>query len=197
MKQLSPISISHAITGTDISQFMLRFNLSMDELSELLSIPKAKLPAILSSREPVKDVAVALLVRVYSEFPHLLPRFDVLEFFRSLEGSEDQKLRHLGVIFGRDSSASYRWINKGRPMSGQPMSLGRLIKRLPDGADDLKRLAIKEAKSRGVNPFKTGSWSKPASFDSENVTGRTYRKRNIPGIKAKIAARKVGGSTNE
>jgi len=182
----TPLIIDHAITSTDVHSLMLRFNLSMDELSELLSIPKSKLPTFLSTPGPVKDVAVALLVRAYSEFPHLLSRFDIHEFYNSLtEADEQKKLRHLSVYFGRDSSASYRWINKGRPMSDQPLSLGRLMKRLPDGADDLRRLSIKEAKLRGVNPYKTGSWTKPEVFDSSALTGRTYKKRATPGLKTK------------
>jgi len=175
----SSVSINHAVTGTDINLFMLRFNLSIDDLSELLNIPKNKIQPMLSSTDPVKDVAIALLVRLYSEYPHLLPRFDVQEFYNGLTGPDEQKLRHLSVLFGRDSSASYRWINKGRPMSGQPLALGRLIKRLPDGIDDLKRLSIQEAKYRSVNPYKTGSWTKPDIFDATQSLGRTYTKRSV------------------
>lgn len=177
-----PLKINHAVTGTDISLFMLRFNLSMDELSELISIPKSKLPAILASSTPVKDVAVALIVRAYSENPKLIPSFDIYEFFASLQGTPNQKLRHLSVIFGRDSSASYRWINKGRPLSDQPLTLGRLIPLLPGKEEGLLKLGIKEAKYRGVNPFKTGSWTKPSHFDDSEIAGRTYRKRATPGL---------------
>jgi len=193
----TPISIDHAITGTDISAFMLRFNLSMDELSELLSIPKSKLPSLLSSSEPVKDVAVALLIRAYSEFPHLLPRFDINEFFQSMTGTDEHKLRHLSVYFGRDSSASYRWIHKGRPMSDQPLALGRLMKRLPDGVEDLKRLSIREAKYRGVNPYKTGSWTKPESFDTSQILGRTYQKAGKPKLPRSVGSTKGSSEDKE
>lgn len=177
----SSVVIDHAITGSDITQFMSRFNLSMDDLSELLSVPKNRLPEILQTTEPIKNVAIALLVRLYSENPELLPRFDIQEYYASLNGSEQQKLRHISICFGRDSSASYRWINKGRPMSDQSLSLGRLISRLPGGIAELQRLSVKEAMHRGVNPYKTGSWSKPAIFDIDPsvnaLRGNTYRKR--------------------
>lgn len=179
----TPYTINQPVRGTDVANLMLRHNISADEMCELLHLNKAKLNALLSSDKPIKDVSIALLIRVYSEYPHLLPKFDVLEFYESQTGAEAEKLRHFGPNFGRESTAGYNWIVKGRPMSAQPLALGRLIKRLPEGYDDLKRMAIQEAKYRGVNPFKTGSWSKPASFDSANVTGRTYRKRSTPGVR--------------
>lgn len=174
---LHPNTINHAVTGLDVYMLMMRHSLSMEELSELLYVPKNKLNALISSQEPVKDVAVALLVRVYTEYPELIPKFEILEFFAELQGSEEQKLRHLAVCFGRDSSAGYRWIHKGRPMSDQPLALGRLIKRLPNGIEDLRRLSVREATYRGVNPYKTGSWTKPADFDPREIAGRTYKRR--------------------
>ena len=135
-------------------------------------------PAVMS--KPVREPSIAILVRLYSMYPKLLPRFDPIEYYESLRAGDAEPfpLRMLSVLFGMDSSASYHW-RDGTPPSRRIKQIGMLLNALPRGLEDLKDVAIKEAKARGVNPFKTGSWAKRMTIDGDPMdSSKRYGSRD-------------------
>lgn len=156
------IEVHGPVTGAVISEFQVTFGLSMKQLCEILSIPRAQVKTLLASPEPVKDPALAILVRYYMKFPHLLPRknkVDMREIYEKIGGEKVVRDRAFCIPFGRDAGGSYRWLKKGLRASGCPMDLALLLQRVPNGYGEMFEFARAEAMARGVNPFLTGSWT--------------------------------------
>lgn len=208
-----PMDVPGPVSGAVISEFQTMFGLSMKQLCEILSIPRAQVKNLLASDEPVKDPSLAILVRFYMKFPQCLPRknkVDMREVYQEIGGERTVRDRAFCIPFGRDAGGSYRWLKKGLRPSGCPMDLALLIAKVPNGYGELFEFARAEAIARGVNPFLTGSWSasvppeaNAAYFTMADLAkplprGRAARKPNSigigPGAKLEKPVRKLRSS---
>lgn len=167
----------YQITGRDIHDLMLRNRLNARDVAELLGIAHYRLAGVIEGEGVLDNVTLSMLVRIYNAYPQLIERpFDINELLEQVSTlyppDQDAKthLRNLSILFGRDRSTAYRWLKEGCPSVGSVGILGKLLRRLPGGLYDLKQVAIDEALSRGVNPWKTGSWTENSLIDTNDPT---------------------------
>lgn len=172
-----PVEIEGPVTGKTIQTFQLVFGLTMVELCEILSIPRPAIKAVME-QDPVKDVAVAVLVRFYFKHPDRVPRLrdlNMANVYQRIGGEKTVRVRMFSVPLGRDSGAGYNWVNRGFRASDQPLDMAEMIMRSENPTAQYFEFfdaAREEAAARGVNPFLTGSWSKevPEKFSAANIT---------------------------
>lgn len=165
---ISPVFLSGAVTGADVLAFKDMFSLTTTQLLRVLSITRAQFNSYTSNLDdPVKDVALALTIRLYFRHPDLVESpglFNVEEWYQSIGGQTRIKKRLLSILFGRDANSGYGWLDKGARLTPKMYNLLLLAaKKLKNGLHELHEEACAEATHRGVAPFVTGSWAVPAN----------------------------------
>jgi len=168
----------------DIEDLRIRWNLTHNALCAFLGILANNWTQIRSKphglEEVVGEVSLAILVRIYDEYPSLAPNAELpdmrqvyedmnaqklAEFEKTGEGDGEKiKKRHFSVKFGRNSSAGYAWIEKQvipRAVIARIVDIFTTHKGQINADKVLTRLSKLEAKVRGVDPYKTGQWKNP------------------------------------
>ncbi|MEJ6002604.1 hypothetical protein [Paucibacter soli] len=122
--------------------------------------------------EPLRDPTLALLIRFLDQHPEMsvIPKFpEAPEMFDLINKIQDVDQKRFSVLFGSESSATYRWLKS--PGSRVSPAVGRLMHYLkmsllanpPERRgvmlEEWRQTVQTEATARGVNDiFKSGSW---------------------------------------
>lgn len=174
-----PIPLTRPVIWQDLEDIRVRNKLTQGDLHDFFGIPQAKWGRIIKNKGPkltdvVKDVTVAMLARVYDMHPNLMPEKkteDLRVFYEKLNAMKPERLsgptkgksikkRHFAVYLGNNSSAGYAWLEQARPASEQVQCLIKAVKNAENVFELLEEITEVEKRTRGVDPFKTGSWSK-------------------------------------
>jgi len=161
------------VLGMDLEELSQKLELSvMDACWTFgLNMPAWSLCVNKNGAEPVKDVALALLVRYLDMFPESCPVerpispsdfYFSLDRYNKMQPKEDQidkpileSFAFFGSILGRDHSAGYRWVKQDggtRPVIDRYIHV--LNKDLAQGVITLKEvrtLTIVESKAREID----------------------------------------------
>lgn len=164
---------SQAVTGADVLRLQRMLGMSNEAFCELLRIPAARLVEITKGEAlvtPLKNITLALMVRMLYRFPDLANTFrppEVADFYEKIGGPQVCRERMLAVLFGKEAGASYRWLGlNGREVEAPEPVVRQLMSFalwMGEGFGALVEAAKTEAVYRGVNPFGAGSWRRPMS----------------------------------
>jgi len=153
----------------DLEDLRQRFGLNNGTLAEIFGLPTARWNREIRENfdQPVKEVPVAILARIYDQHPDLLPiaakpdMREVYDFLNSQRdgGGEPIQKRHFSILFGRNSSAGYSWLDQSKPTSAPIDRIIASIKKSPAPYKVLQEMAETEARARNVDPWKTGRWT--------------------------------------
>lgn len=174
-----PIPITRPVIWQDLEDIRQRHNLTQGDLCEFFGIPQAKWGSVVKGNkyeEEVKDVAVAILARIYDLHPHLMPERkdeDLRVFYKYLNQQKPERMggsakgkdilkRHFPIYLGRNSSAGYAWLEHDKPASPPVHRIIQAARKAPNAYELLDELADVEARARKVDPFKYGNWAKKA-----------------------------------
>ncbi|WP_404666939.1 hypothetical protein [Roseateles asaccharophilus] len=145
---------------------------------------------------PVKDPTLALLVRFLDQHPDMsvIPKFpEAQEMFDTVNKITDVDQKRFSVLFGSESSATYRWLkpsgSRVSPAVGRLMYYLKMALMAKPPADrgvmleDWRETVRLEAQARGVDDiFKQGSW-KPKAEKAEKAA-KTPRKKKSADVSA-------------
>lgn len=155
--------------GLTIMDACWLFGLSISKWTEVAKGEKAK--------KPLANTTLALLVRLLQDHPELCPLRappSAKDVFTELSQIESVDNKKLGVYFGREASAGYRWLTAGSRIGA---ILTRLFTVMVTGLERRSRpeekhqflqewraMVMQEAQCRGVpEVFDTGRWTQGVS----------------------------------
>ena len=159
------------VIGRDLQVFQRENGLTIDDARYLFGLTMNKWCEIANKcgDEPISNTAVALLVRLYDEFPHLIPeqpRLSPVDLYELLQGlDKEYTSKKLELILGRDGSNGTRWLKQGGAAGPMVERLAwhlwhDILRKRSAGLRKWEGIVAREAKARGVkNLWKKGSWS--------------------------------------
>lgn len=169
------IPSSRPVIGQDIDDLRLAYGLTTADACHLFGMTMGKWSETKNaSQEPLRDVSLALLVRLLDGNPGLFspPQYPTPQEMKALfEACEGQPIEQykISVLLGNDGSSAYRWLRLG---SAQKPSVLRLMlylekallalpeKERNEAFKTWKEVVNAEGSSRGIsNVLKSGSWT--------------------------------------
>ena len=168
------IPANRPVLGKDLDSIRQMFGLLTADACWLFGMSITKWMHVVRQApdEPLRDPTLALLVRFLDQHPEMsvIPKFPAAsEMFALINKIQDVDQKRFSVLFGSESSATYRWLKE----SGSRVSpaVGRLMYYLkmallsipPERRgvmlESWRGTVQVEAGARGVdNIFKSGSW---------------------------------------
>ena len=175
---------SRAVTGTDVASFREWFGLSVDECRVILGIPTSSWYKITmdEAEQPLKDPAIALLIRYYARHPDEVPFLPTAEVQEIEEILQDIPMCYWGILLGRESASGHRWTSKHhhfKPVTARlAYYLVQNARKDPNYLQHWKEdLVNVEATARGVeNIWSSGSWNPKRGAKTRRTT-KLVRKR--------------------
>lgn len=175
------IPTDRPVTPRDLVNLRKKLGLRTTDFLYLLNISMLKWCNINRDLDrPVKDPAIAILARILDADPNasIIPKApspkDVLDQIRSFTPYATMPYRSFGIYFGRDSSASYRWLNQKTPAGPTAERLLLMMEKSIEkqglqGIDWWKDIVNIESKARGIeNVWLEGMWaSVPIEEDAD------------------------------
>lgn len=168
---------SRPVIGRDIEDLRMAYGLSVEDARSLFRMTAVKWSDIVrkGTDEPVRDVSLALLVRLLDSQPALLepPEYpspeEMKALFESIYESELEQ-KKLSVLLGADGSSAHRWLKAGSRQNPSVQILMLFLEKLlltvhPEDKRDLlaqwERMVTDEGHARtGKDVFKTGKWDR-------------------------------------
>lgn len=157
------------VIGVDIELMRSATGFKVDELRWVLGLSLAQWLEYTKRHpnKPISNPTVALLLRLYTAKPHLIPLPPSADPVRIMKKA-DISQRRLSLMLGKQATSAGKWIKEGAELSG---NVRRLAKHLEDIAEDPDALAQwesmveQEASLRGVpDIWKQQGW-KPGKND--------------------------------
>ena len=170
------IPTDRPVLGRDLETVRLAFGLATQDIIWVLGMSITRWMQIVRQAPdaPVKDPALALLVRFLAQHPELavIPKQptapEMLAFMNEIADIEPKRF---ATYFGAESSAAYRWMRPDARPSSTVTRLMHFLKTallMQDAAgrtqllEDWRKTVAQEARNRGVDDvFKTGRWTTP------------------------------------
>lgn len=178
------IPTNRPVMGKDLEAVSQQFRMLVSDACWLFGMSITKWTQIVRKApdEPLSDPTLALLVRFLADHPDLsvLPQFPTAqEMFDEINKYQQVDQKRFSVMFGSESSATYRWLKPGARMSP---AVGRLMyymrmallsephDKRQQTLERWRRTVILEGAARGVKDvFKTGSWN-TGSWNTKAIT---------------------------
>lgn len=204
------IPSTRPVLGKDLDAVRQQYGLLTSDACWLfgLSITRWMQVVRRAAELPVKDPTLALLVRFLDQHPELsvIPKFpSVAEMYEMVNAVQETDQKRFSVLFGSESSATYRWLKAGSRQSPAVNRLMHYLKsamlaRQPEKRADLlerwRETVALEAAARGVpDVFKSGQWNPKGVAKASELMAAAIPESAKPkpkkGIAAKSAAKKV------
>tara|TARA_R110001583_G_scaffold18497_11_gene73508 strand:+ start:1298 stop:1822 length:525 start_codon:yes stop_codon:yes gene_type:complete len=118
---------------------------------------------------PISNPTVALLLRLFSRRPDLIPFPPAADPEKLMEMASLNR-RRLSLMLGKDASAANKWLNQGVELSGNVRRLAKLLENAivedPAWADEWIGEVDREAQRRGIpDLWHAGGWKKQQNQD--------------------------------
>jgi len=153
---------------------------------------------------PVKDPTLALLVRYLDQHPDLsvIPKLpEAEEMFAMINAVQETGPKQFAVLFGSESSASYRWFTSGGRQSAAVnrlmyyLKLSLLTRQPGQRAEllqDWRKTVEQEAAARGSNNvFKTGKWNQKGVAEATEKLASEVPALAVPSSKKGVGKKTV------
>lgn len=175
------IPTNRPVMGKDLEAVAQQFRMLTSDACWIFGLSITRWTQIVrnSPDDPLTDPTLALLVRFLDDNPDLtlLPQFPTApEMFEEINRIQQIDQKRFAVMFGNESSATYRWLKPGARMSpavGRLMYYMRmaLLSAPPDKRQKMleqyRKTVTTEGKARGVSDvFTAGSWNNKAIRDA-------------------------------
>lgn len=171
-------AVGQPIKGEDLDSLREQMGLSTMDACWLFGLSMTNWTIIAKNKGakiPLKNVTLALLVRVLREYPELCPitpLADAREVYEVIATAQPElDYKRMSIMFGCEASSGYRWLTQGSKIG--PV-LDRLFKvfmasyaevkgsprKLADLVAEWDQMVIEEARARGVvGIYSVGRWS--------------------------------------
>lgn len=168
------IPTDRPVLGRDLETVRQGFGLATQDIIWVLGMSITRWMQIVRQAPdtPVKDPALALLVRFLAQHPELavVPKVPTAsEVFSLMNEATDVELKRFATYFGAEASASYRWMRPDARPASVVVRLMHFMKTallMRDTAgrthllEGWRQTVASEASSRGVpDVFQSGRWS--------------------------------------
>lgn len=196
------ISDSRPILGKDLDTIRKQYGLLTSDACWLFGLSITRWMQIVRQAAdlPVKDPTLALLVRFLDQNPELslIPKFPrAAEMYEMVNSVQETDQKRFSVLFGSESSATYRWLKAGSRQSPAVNRLmhymkSALLARQPEKRADLlekwRKTVAKEAQARGVpDVFKSGHWNPKGVEEASKLIAAAIPAENKPSPKKGVA----------
>lgn len=157
--------------GKDLQVFQRENGLTIDEARYLFGLTMNKWCDFVNKYgdEPISNTAVALLVRLYDEFPELIPEQKKATpaqlYGRILEIDPEYTEKRFSLLLGRESSNGFRWLKREGAASPTVKRIAYhlyhdILRKGSRGLRQWENIVEMEARARGVENFWiAGRWN--------------------------------------
>lgn len=193
------------VTPRDLERLRRKLGHLVNDFCFLLGISMSKWSKLKKRLDdPIDDPGLAILARILDAHPEydLVPTppsaSDVFETLVSFKPYANMPRRAFGIYFGRDASASYRWLEQNQhtgPVTNRLLTvMDRFLadKGVP-GLDEWNEIVSIEATARGIPEiWREGLWRQrgsQAADDGEDAQKPAGKKKTAKRTRTKLKAR--------
>lgn len=161
------IPATRPVTGRDLNLLRTRLGgITVTDACWLFGLQRTRWYALTKSDKPLEDVSLAMVARIYDNYPEFCPVKPapraqwVFEWLKQLDPMLDQ--RSFSLLLGREKSAAHRWLKMGAAVSPKVERLfaamhSMMLSRV-NAAQVFEKIVKHEADARGLD-ITEGAWS--------------------------------------